>query len=82
MQREVSLAYLTIPGIEALDQIKLAAEAGYDAVSLRTIPMGQPGEPQNDLVTDRELFCGSPGCPMGMVRENRRTIWSLTGNCS
>lgn len=56
MQREVSLAYLTIPGIEALDQIKLAAEAGYDAVSLRTIPWGS--------------------------RENRRTIWSLTGNCS
>ena len=56
MLREVSLAYLTIPGIEALDQIKLAAEAGYDAVSLRTIPMGQPGEPQNDLVHDQELF--------------------------
>lgn len=56
MQREVSLAYLTIPGIEALDQIKIAAAAGYDAVSLRTIPMGQLGEPQNDLVHNQELF--------------------------
>lgn len=56
MARKFSLAYLTVPGVEAVDQIHMAAEAGYDSVSLRTIPMGQAGEPQNDLVGDPELF--------------------------
>lgn len=56
MARKFSLAYLTVPGVEALDQIHLAAEAGYDSVSLRTIPMGQAGEPWNDLVGDPDLF--------------------------
>lgn len=46
MSREFSLAYLTCPGVEAMEQIRIAGEAGYDCVSLRTIPMGQPGEPQ------------------------------------
>lgn len=56
MKRKFSLAYLTIPGVEALEQIRIAAEAGYDCVSLRTIPMGQPGEPQNYLEKDPQLF--------------------------
>ncbi len=56
MTRKISLAYLTIPGVEAVDQIEMAARAGYDQVSLRTIPMGQPGEPQNILEKDPELF--------------------------
>lgn len=56
MARKFSLAYLTIPGIEALEQIKIAAEAGYDYVSLRTIPMGQAGEPQNILEANPALF--------------------------
>lgn len=56
MARKFSLAYLTIPGVEAVDQIKIAAEAGYDYVSLRTIPMGQPGEPQNILERDPALY--------------------------
>ena len=46
MSREFSLAYLTCPGVEAMEQIQIAGETGYDCVSLRTIPMGQPGEPQ------------------------------------
>ncbi len=46
MAREFSLAYLTLPGVEAMEQIRIAGETGYDYVSLRTIPMGQPGEPQ------------------------------------
>lgn len=56
MSRKFSLAYLTIPGVKALDQIKIAAEAGYDYVSLRTIPMGQESEPQNILEDDPQLF--------------------------
>ena len=46
MSGEFSLAYLTLPGVEAMEQIRIAGECGYDYVSLRTIPMGQPGEPQ------------------------------------
>ncbi len=46
MSREFSLAYLTLPGVEAMEQIRIAGACGYDCVSLRTIPMGQPGEPQ------------------------------------
>ncbi len=45
MPRTYSLAYLTIPGTAPVDQIRIAAEAGYDCVSLRTIPMHLPGEP-------------------------------------
>lgn len=44
--RAFSLAYLTLPGLDAMEQIRIAGETGYDYVSLRTIPMGLPGEPQ------------------------------------
>ena len=56
MARKFSLAYLTLPGIEPLEQIEIAAQAGYDFVSLRTIPMGQEGEPQICLEKDPVLF--------------------------
>lgn len=56
MPREFSLAYLTLPGIDPLEQIRIAGGTGYDCVSLRTIPMGQPGEPQNILEADSQLF--------------------------
>lgn len=56
MGRKISLAYLTIPGVNPLDQIKIAKDAGYDYVSLRTIPMGQKGEPQIKLEKDPALF--------------------------
>lgn len=42
MSRKFSLAYLTIPGTAPVDQIRIAKEAGYDFVSLRTIPMHRP----------------------------------------
>ena len=42
MSRKFSLAYLTIPGTAPVDQIRIAKEAGYDFVSLRTIPMHLP----------------------------------------
>ena len=56
MERKISLAYLTVPGITPVDEIKMAAELGYDYTSIRTIPMGQPGEPQVCLEKDPELF--------------------------
>ena len=56
MARQFSLAYLTLPGIAPLEQIRIAGEAGYDCVSLRTIPMGQPNEPQTVLEADPALF--------------------------
>lgn len=56
MARKFSLAYLTIPGVNPFDQIKYAKDAGYDYVSLRTIPMVQPGEPQIVLEKDPELM--------------------------
>ena len=55
MSRQFSLAYLTTPGIDPVEQIKLARDAGYDYVSLRTIPMGQEGEPQVHLENDPAL---------------------------
>lgn len=56
MSRKFSLAYLTTPGIDPVSQIKLAKACGYDYVSLRTIPMGQEGEPQVCLEKDPELY--------------------------
>ena len=55
MPRQFSLAYLTIPGIDPMEQIRIAGAAGYDYVSLRTIPMGLPGEFQLVLEKDPEL---------------------------
>ena len=56
MARKFSLAYLTLPGIDPVSQIKLAKEIGYDSVSLRTIPMHLPGEPEFLPQKDPELF--------------------------
>ena len=50
MKRKFSLAYLTIPGTHPVDQIRIAAEAGYDFVSLRPIPMHLPNEPLFQLI--------------------------------
>ena len=54
--RKYSLAYLTIPGTDPVSQIRIAAETGYDSVSLRTIPMHLPGEPEFLLDKDAALF--------------------------
>lgn len=56
MPRTFSLAYLTVPGTGPCELIRMARDAGYDYVSLRTIPMGQPGEPQVHLEEDPALF--------------------------
>lgn len=54
--RTYSLACLTIPGTHPLEQIKIAKETGYDFVSLRTMPMHLPGEPEFLLHKDEQLF--------------------------
>lgn len=56
MERKFSLAYLTIPGTDPVSQIRIAKEAGYDCVSLRTIPMHLPGEPEFLPQQDPMLF--------------------------
>lgn len=56
MTRKFSLAYLTIPGTNPVDQIRIAAETGYDFVSLRPIPMNLPNEPLFQFDLDRKLF--------------------------
>jgi len=56
MARKFSLAYLTIPGTSPVEQIRIAAEAGYDFVSLRPIPMLLPNEPLFQFDKDRNLF--------------------------
>lgn len=56
MDRLFSLAYLTLPGVEPLEQIRIAEDTGYDCVGLRTIPMGLPGEPQLRLEKDPEMM--------------------------
>lgn len=62
MARKFSLAYLTIPGICPQDQIRIAAEAGYDCVSLRTIPMYLEGEPEYIMERDPQLFKETKAC--------------------
>lgn len=54
--RKYSLAYLTIPGTDPVEQIRIAKVCGYDSVSLRTIPMHLPGEPEFLLHKDKALF--------------------------
>ena len=56
MARKFSLAYLTLPGVDPVSQIKIAKETGYDYVSLRTIPMHLPGEPEFLPQKDPALF--------------------------
>ena len=56
MSRKYSLAYLTIPGTDPMEQIRIARACGYDSVSLRTIPMHLPGEPEFLLHKDKALF--------------------------
>ena len=56
MSRTFSLAYLTIPGTDPMEQIRIARACGYDSVSLRTIPMHLPGEPEFLPHRDEALF--------------------------
>lgn len=52
---EFSLAHLTVMGCPPPEMIYVAARAGYDYVSLRTMFMGLPGEPNYGLAANPEL---------------------------
>ena len=49
MKHLYSLVHLTNISCPPPEMIRVAARAGYDAVSLRTIPMGLPGERPYDI---------------------------------
>jgi sugar phosphate isomerase/epimerase len=53
---EFSLAHLTVMGCPPPEMIYVAARAGYDYVSLRTIFMGLPGEPDYGLAANAALL--------------------------
>ncbi|MDP3860618.1 MAG: TIM barrel protein [Phaeovulum sp.] len=55
MNRPISLAYLTVPGLTPVEQTQVAAEAGYDYVSFRLINLGVPGEPAADPLSPMML---------------------------
>ena len=85
MARKYSLAYLTLPGIDPVSQIKIAKETGYDSVSLRTIPMHLPGEPEFLLHKDNDLFEATKkalkaakenGCLISFDPNLRPPLWS------
>ena len=56
MNKQFSLAYLTVLGCPPDEMIEIAARAGYDFVSLRPIYMGLPGEPNYSLSDNPDLM--------------------------
>ncbi|MGG0936738.1 TIM barrel protein [Brevibacillus centrosporus] len=56
MTRQYSLAYLTVLGCSPDEMIEIAAQAGYDFVSLRPIYLGLPGEPNYALSDNKVLM--------------------------
>lgn len=56
MTSQFSLAHLTVLGCAPHEVIYIAAQAGYDYISLRPIYMGLPNEPNYALAENREMF--------------------------
>jgi sugar phosphate isomerase/epimerase len=56
MAQQYSLAHLTVLGCAPPEMIYLAARAGYDFVSIRSIYMGLPGEANYGLSDNPELL--------------------------
>lgn len=56
MKHRYSLVHLSNISCPPPEMIRTAAAAGYDAVSLRTIPMGLPGEKPYDIAKDPQLL--------------------------
>lgn len=54
--KKYSLAYLTVPGCTPEEMTYIASIAGYDYVSFRLIQMSLPGEPNFNLIKNRQLF--------------------------
>lgn len=56
MRPTYSLVHLTNIACPPPEFVRVAAKAGYDAVSLRTIPLGLPGEKPYDMTKDPVLL--------------------------
>lgn len=56
MAHKFSLAHLTVLGCAPPEMTYLAAMAGYDYISIRTIYMGLPGEPNYDLANNKKML--------------------------
>ncbi|OPL09343.1 MAG: AP endonuclease [delta proteobacterium ML8_F1] len=56
MSRKYSLAHLTVLQVPPPEMIYIASMAGYDYVSLRTIYMGLPGEPNYELAKNKTML--------------------------
>jgi sugar phosphate isomerase/epimerase len=56
VKHEFSLAHLTVMECPPPEMIYIAARAGYDYVSVRTMFMGLPGEPNYGLAHNAELL--------------------------
>lgn len=56
MSYKFSLAQLTVLDASPVEITKIAAECGYDYVSMRQIYMGLPGEPDYDLSKNKQLM--------------------------
>lgn len=55
MPHPISLSFLTVFDVDALEQIRIAAGTGYDCVGLRLLPAA-PGEEDYPLLTDATLL--------------------------
>lgn len=56
MNKQFSLAYLTVLGCPPPEMMHIAVRTGYDFVSLRPIYMGLPGEPNFSFAGNKELM--------------------------
>jgi sugar phosphate isomerase/epimerase len=56
MTKKFSLAHLTVLGCAPPEMIPIAADAGYDFVGLRIIPLNLPGEPRYLLAEDKAML--------------------------
>lgn len=56
MEKQYSLAHLTVIGCPPPEMTYIAARAGYDYVSFRPIALGTPGEPKYLLAEDKKMM--------------------------
>lgn len=56
MAHKFSLAHLTVLGCAPPEMTYIAAQAGYDYISIRSIYMGLPGEPNYDLANNKKML--------------------------
>lgn len=59
MNREFSLAHLTVLGCPPAEMAYIAALTGYDYISIRPIYMGLPNEPNYDLAANKQMLAST-----------------------